>query len=185
MSSSTIPYLNAVNWLFENNSDFDWLIDLTGQDYPTQPLSETENFLASTDCDGFISYWDIFADQIPWNRDKGFKRYYFIYWRMAAKSSYLFLKNFQQLSIVKKMTWLKFYLTYGPLVGIPCRSTPFNNEFICYGVGRGILFLESALNISKILLTAARSLLPTIKEPSHLKSLLYKLYWLIGKLLIG
>lgn len=127
------PYLNAVNWLFENNSDFDWLINLTGQDYPTQPLEETENFLAKTDSDGFIRYWDIFADEIPWDRDKGFKRYYCIYWRVPGKFSYLFLKNFQQLAIVKKMTWLKFYLTYGPLLGIPCRSTPFNNEFICYG----------------------------------------------------
>jgi hypothetical protein len=44
--------LNAVNWLFEKNSNFDWLINLTGQDYPTQTLSETEDFLAKTDCDG-------------------------------------------------------------------------------------------------------------------------------------
>ena len=127
------PYLNAVNWLWENNSDFDWLINLTGQDYPTQPLSETENFLAQTDCDGFIAYWDVFGGDSYWDRDKGFKRYYCTYWRIPGKFSYRFLRDFQQLPIVKKMTWLKFYLTYGPLVGIPCRQTPFNQQFICYG----------------------------------------------------
>jgi Core-2/I-Branching enzyme len=127
------PYLNAVNWLFENNSDFDWLINLTGQDYPTQPLSETEDFLAKTDCDGLIRYWDIFADRIPWDKQKGFKRYYCQYWRIPGRWSYSFLKEFQQLPPIKQLTPLKFYLTYGPLVGIPRRSTPFNDRFSCYG----------------------------------------------------
>jgi len=29
-------YLDAVDWLFSHNTKFDWLINITGQDYPTQ-----------------------------------------------------------------------------------------------------------------------------------------------------
>ncbi|MEG5000117.1 beta-1,6-N-acetylglucosaminyltransferase [Microcoleus sp. B4-D4] len=127
------PYLNAIDWLFANNSDFDWLINLTGQDYPTQPLSKTEDFLAKTNSDGFIRYWDVLAEGIPWETQKGFKRYYCRYWRIPGRWSYSFLKEFQQLSAVQKLTPLQFYLSYGPLVGIPRRSTLFSDRFICYG----------------------------------------------------
>jgi len=29
-------YLDALDWLFSHQIDFDWLINITGQDYPTQ-----------------------------------------------------------------------------------------------------------------------------------------------------
>lgn len=127
------PYLNAINWLFEKNCEFDWLINLTGQDYPTQPISEIEDFLAKTDSDGFIRYWDVFEKDIPWDKEKGFKRYYCQYWRVPGRKAYSFLKTLQKLKIIKKYTPLQFYLTYGPLLGLPSRSVPFNKEFICYG----------------------------------------------------
>ncbi len=126
------PYLNAINWLFENNSDFDWLINITGQDYPTQSLAKIESFLSQTEYDAFIRYWDVSADSIPWDKEKGFKRYYCHYMRLP-KRNYQLLKKLQNNWLIKKYTPLKFYLSYGPLVGVPVKSTPFNDKFICYG----------------------------------------------------
>lgn len=53
------PDLNAINWLCDRNDDFDWLIYISGQDYPTQSPARMESFLKTTEYDGFIEYWDI------------------------------------------------------------------------------------------------------------------------------
>ncbi|MBD2771728.1 beta-1,6-N-acetylglucosaminyltransferase [Iningainema tapete] len=126
------PYLNAINWLLEHNSDFDWLVYLSGQDYPTQSLAESEAFLAQTEYDGFIRYWDVFSEECPWDKEKVLERYFYKYWRIPGRYTYNLLLKIQKLWLIK-LTPLKFYLTYGPLVGLPSKSTPFKEQFICYG----------------------------------------------------
>lgn len=69
-------YLDAINWLFEHNCQFDWLICLSGQDYPIQPISELEAFLATTEYDGFINYWDVLSEESPWSKEAGRKRFF-------------------------------------------------------------------------------------------------------------
>jgi hypothetical protein len=129
------PYLNAVNWLFEHNSDFDWLIYLSGQDYPTQPPSKIEKFLAQTNYDGFIRYWNVFSPESPWGKARAWKRYYCQYNRLpeqmtaSLKAIYEVVKFFK----IQKLIPLQFFLTYGSLIGFPAKSTPFTENFFCYG----------------------------------------------------
>ena len=49
-------YLAAVDWLDENGIEYDWLENLTGQDYPLRPIAEIEETLAATASDGFLLY---------------------------------------------------------------------------------------------------------------------------------
>ncbi len=121
------PYLKAINWLFEHNSYFDWLIYISGQDYPTQPLSEIEEFLAKTEYDGFIRYWDIASRSAQNN----FRRYFCQYYRFPEWTLW-FLKKFKIISFIQKVIPLQFYSSYGSIVGLPAKSTPFNEKFICY-----------------------------------------------------
>jgi hypothetical protein len=74
------PYLQAINWLITNNSNFDWLIYISGQDYPTQPISKMEDVLAKTTYDGFMLYFDI--SQCPWQENEVFNRYLCQYYRL-------------------------------------------------------------------------------------------------------
>lgn len=60
------PYLDTIKWLLKNKYDFDWLIYISGQDYPTQSTQKIEQFLAQTSYDGFISYWNIMTSGNPW-----------------------------------------------------------------------------------------------------------------------
>ena len=46
--------LNAIEWILQNIK-FDWLIFISGQDFPIQPIRKIEFFLENTSCDGFIS----------------------------------------------------------------------------------------------------------------------------------
>lgn len=127
------PYLNAINWLHESNSDFEWLVYLSGQDYPTQSLSKIDDFLSQTEYDGFITHWNVFSEECPWDNEKVFKRYFCKYWRIPGRYTYNLLLKIQKLWFIKKFTPFQFYLTYGSLVGVPNKFTPFNDKFICYG----------------------------------------------------
>jgi hypothetical protein len=129
------PYLNAVDWLFESQSDFDWLIYLSGQDYPTLAPADIENFLAQTDYDGFIRYWDVFSKDSPWGKGRAWKRYYCQYYRLpdSAREALRAAYEVVKFSKIQKLIPIQFFLTYGSLVGFPAKFVPFNENFICYG----------------------------------------------------
>jgi len=124
------PYLNAIDWLHEHNSDFDWLIYLSGQDYPTQPPHKMEQFLRDSGYDGFIRYWSITSPESPWGVEKGHRRYFYHYYELPNKLARWF---FVRRSKIEQLSPIRFYPTYGSLVGLPARSVPFNERFICYG----------------------------------------------------
>lgn len=126
-------YLDAVAWLLARNIDFDWLINLTGQDYPIQPLSQIENFLAETSYDGFLEYFEVFSNQSHWSIQQGYSRYCYQYKQ--------FFKNLPQWQkqLLKPLKILNYFqpffrLNFSYTVAIGMKtSTPFNKNFICYG----------------------------------------------------
>lgn len=46
--------LHALEWMLAH-LEFDWMVFLSGQDYPIQPLGQIEHFLETTPYDGFMS----------------------------------------------------------------------------------------------------------------------------------
>jgi len=123
------PYLNAIDWLFEHNSDFDWLVYLSGQDYPTQPLSKIEEFLSQTDYDGFMEYFDVFSNQSLWDASHVLNRYFCQYYRLPDWTGRVMSK----IRIIKQFTPIKISVFYGSLIGLPSKITPFDEKFVCYG----------------------------------------------------
>ena len=100
--SSIKPYLDTIEWLLTNQLDFDWLIYLSGQDYPTQPTNKIEKFLAQTNYDGFINYWDVLSLGNPWGRG-GFWRYYCQYYPLATFLSTAINRIFRSRLIKKQL----------------------------------------------------------------------------------
>jgi Core-2/I-Branching enzyme len=72
-------YLNAIKWLIDNQINYDWLIYLSGQDYPIKPISNIENFLAETNYDGFLEYFNVFSPESHWSTKEAINRYLFRY----------------------------------------------------------------------------------------------------------
>lgn len=128
-------YFNAIDWLFHNNIEFDWLVNLTGQDYPTQSLLKIEKFLAKTKYDGFLQYFDVLSPQNPWGLKRGYDRYYYQYllsrvqltpWKkVMLKPIKNLVNNFQ--TVIR--------IDGSPVVTIGCKRelAPFNENFKCYG----------------------------------------------------
>ncbi|MBV9388010.1 MAG: core-2/I-branching enzyme [Chroococcidiopsidaceae cyanobacterium CP_BM_ER_R8_30] len=138
-------YLDAIEWLFDHNIEFDWLTNLTGQDYPTQPLTRIESFLAETKYDGFLEYFDSFFDSEynPWGNRIGRDRYLFQYWRSGLhiplfESGYSVrgrILNRIGVDFNKAQPCIRISWAFddGLVVGVRASSTPFNEKFLCFG----------------------------------------------------
>lgn len=132
--SSVQSYLNAVKWLVDNRIEYDWLIYLSGQDYPIKPISEIERFLSETDYDGFMEYFNVFSLLSHWSIQEGQSRYLFRYQAIESlKKVPNWLK--QLLTPIKIVNFLQPFfrinLAYN-MFGIR-RKPLFNKNFLCYG----------------------------------------------------
>jgi hypothetical protein len=126
------PYLNAINWLLENNSDFDWLVYLSGQDYPTQPLSKIEDFLSKTDYDGFMLYAEALSEQGYLLVNNPVERYFYQYYRPPTWIRPYLKIPYKILLKVQKFTPLNCWYIDALPIGLKALLTPFNENSICY-----------------------------------------------------
>jgi len=128
-------YLDAIAWAFEHNIQFDWLVNVSGQDYPTQPLSLFENFLANTNFDGFLQYSDLLSLHSHFGIKESRDRYFYQYWHSGIQLAYW------QRGLVKPLRMLvnniqpfvKIDSSYQLSIGLRAFSNPFNQNFVCYG----------------------------------------------------
>ncbi len=127
-------YLNAIKWLINNRIKYDWLIYLSGQDYPIKPISEIDLFLSKTDYDGFMEYFDVFSSESHWSIQEGKSRYLFKYQTIDLLRK---VPNWikQLLLPIKIINYLQPFfrinLAY-EMFGVR-RKSLFHQYFVCYG----------------------------------------------------
>ena len=122
-------YLDVVDWLETEGIAYDWLVNLTGQDYPVKPLAASEAFLEASPCDGFIRFWDVRSRASPWSWRKARARYWYRYWRLSPGAE----PWLRALRPFTRFLPLHVYLDYGALLGVRALRTPFREGFRCYG----------------------------------------------------
>lgn len=123
------PYLDAVDWLECEGHHYDWLVNLTAQDYPVKPMAEIEAFLGAAACDGFMRHWDVLSPASPWSRRKARARYWYRYKWLSSKAEPVL----RALRPLTRVLPVHFYLDYGALAGVRAFRTPFSKDFRCYG----------------------------------------------------
>ncbi|MBD2194377.1 MULTISPECIES: beta-1,6-N-acetylglucosaminyltransferase [Calothrix] len=126
-------YLDALHWLLKNQIDFDWLINISGQDYPIKPIPEIEAFLATTNYDGFLEYFDVLSSASQWSIHEGHSRYFYQYQQLSPTVSDRLQKILKPLKILNYIQpWIRFNCSYDIRIGFQGK-TPFNAAFKCYG----------------------------------------------------
>ena len=128
-SSVLTIYLDAIDWLYKHHCNFDWLICLSGQDYPIQPIPQIEAFLASTEYDGFIDYWDVLSEKSPWGKEAGRKRFFTQYISLPLWTKW-WLRKISR--IEPFIPYLQVQWRFA-LIGLKAKSVPFTDDFKCYG----------------------------------------------------
>jgi hypothetical protein len=139
-------YLAAIDWLDASGVEYDWLHNMTGQDYPLRPISEIEQFLADSTCDGYMQYAPVFPETTPAHADWGAGPAY----RLASPYDTDMRLNFAHRSVgrptVAKQRWGRPFMivnrvqpwirlsTSYSTVAVRRRTSIFNHDdFICYG----------------------------------------------------
>ena len=122
------PWLDAVELLAARAVDYDWLVYLSGQDYPVQALARSEAYLRAGGHDGYLAWRDARAPFPDGRRRQGRLRYEYQYRELPRLAPLLRLlrplNRFQRLWHVQ--------LTYGPCLGVRARRTPFQNGVRAY-----------------------------------------------------
>jgi hypothetical protein len=132
-------YLAALRYA-RDNLDYDWVTNLSGQDYPVASLAAFADELSAADHDGFLHHFDAIAQDanamrpMSWPPRHGYDRYYYQY----AK-----LKNALTLSERAALKWprvaferlnapFRINTAYGLQFGRRAAATPFTPQFRCY-----------------------------------------------------
>lgn len=128
-------FFDAIAWLLNQNIKFDWLINLTGQDYPTQPLYKIEKLLHSTKYDGFVEYYDVYSKQSPWSKKVVDTRYLYSYKHFKE---YLSPQQKYMLRPIKHIVnncqpFFRLDYSYGLILGMKNFYHLFDKHFTCYG----------------------------------------------------
>ena len=132
-------YLESIAWIERQGIEYDWLVDLTGQDYPVKPLPVAEAFLAASSADAYLRVWDVLSPASPWSRRKARARYWYRYTPLPESLAPLL----RALRPLAKLLPFQVYLDYGTFFGVRRLRTPFGPDFRCYG-GWSFLTLRRA-----------------------------------------
>jgi hypothetical protein len=125
-------YMAAVDWLTAEGVQVDWLVNITGQDYPLRPLGQTEDEVAESGVDGFMEYWDALGPHSHWPARRVRSRYYFHHRRLmplTARQKRL-LRPLQAVNRIQPL--LRVHVSYGLAVGHRVR-TPFGPDLRLHG----------------------------------------------------
>lgn len=126
-------YCTSIDWLMKNEIDFDWLISLSGQDYPVQPLAHVAEMLENTEYDGFMEYFKVFSEESPWGVREGRSRYCFRYWQITEKIPSSLQRLLMPLHIINFLQpFFRVNFAYGAALAIRTK-TPFSGSVNCYG----------------------------------------------------
>jgi hypothetical protein len=125
-------YMAAVHWLRAEGLAVDWLVNVTGQDYPLRPLDECEAELVDSGADGFLEYWDALGPQSHWPRRRVVSRYHFQHRRLMPLSprAKRRLRPLQALNRIQP--FVRVHVAYGLAVGRRARP-PFGPDLRLHG----------------------------------------------------
>lgn len=133
-------YLKALAFLRDYGIDYDWLVNMSGSDYPVMSLRAIEAELAKTEFDGFLHHFDVLDNvaecMVPmrWPATEGLDRYYYQYRKLKDSLSQT-QRNIVAVPRILSRKYLKsvrIFTAYGLMVGRPATSIPFNAAFRCY-----------------------------------------------------
>jgi hypothetical protein len=132
-------YLAALRWA-RDNIDYDWVTNLSGQDYPVSPLADFAAELAAADHDGFLHHFDAVtqnAEQMRpmhWPPGHGHGRYYFQYSKVKDKANVADRAALKWPRIAFDLLDAPYRINtaYGLLLGRRATTTPFTEHFRCY-----------------------------------------------------
>jgi hypothetical protein len=130
--SHVARYLAVTDLLAARGVDYDWMVNLSGQDYPLRSLRDAEKELAESGADGFVHYFRVLGPESRWPAHRGRDRYWFRYrqlGRLTERTRWR-LRPLQAVNRVQPL--IRVHTATSFSLG---RRThvPYGPDFVCYG----------------------------------------------------
>lgn len=122
------PWLDAVELLAARGDRYEWLVYLSGQDYPVMPLARSEAYLRASGRDGFLTWRDARAPSPDGRRRQGRLRYDYQYVELPRLAGALRL--LRPLNGLQRLWHVQ--LTYAPRLGVRAWRSPFRRGLHAY-----------------------------------------------------
>jgi len=132
--STVERFVDCLEWLRDNGLSVDWVVNLTGQDYPIRPISDIENELADALSDAFLEFFPVMDPDCRWGPREGRSRYGFRYRfvrRELSGQQRRLLRPLAVLNILQPM--IRFNTAYGLSIGVRSTDHVFSGTQACFG----------------------------------------------------
>jgi hypothetical protein len=142
-------WLATARWLEQEGVQYNWLTNLTGQDYPIRPMGDIHRDLDNATADAFIQMFDVFdPNQTKWGVARGRTRYEFNHRRLARLGP-LAQRALRPLQLANRaQPWFRFTTSTNLTVGVR-GATPWGDDLALRG---GSLFCTlSRLAVESVL----------------------------------
>ncbi len=134
--------LRCLRWI-EENLDYDWIVHLSGADYPIRPLRELEERLASEGKDGYIIHDRLGTeDEVRDRREEAYRRYFYQYYQLPqlrlsrvlpGRARTVLRRRTERLKAVPAAMYVKpLPRGQGVRVGRRSRRALFRDGYACY-----------------------------------------------------
>lgn len=133
-------YLAALRWLEKSKIDYDWITNLSGQDYPVSSLAAFSRELLRTAHDGYLHHFDVLKQDpqqvlpMVWPPKHGYDRYYYQF--MTIKKSLTAAEraalSVPRVALERFTDKFRINTAYGLVVGQRADRVPFTPQFRCY-----------------------------------------------------
>lgn len=132
-------YLSALRWA-RDHIDYDWVTNLSGQDYPVSSLAGFTADLHTAEHDGFLHHFDAVrqnTDQMRpmhWPPRHGYGRYCFQYTKVKVNAGVIERAALKLPRVALDLLDAPYRINtaYGLLLGRRATATPFTDRFRCY-----------------------------------------------------
>ncbi len=126
-------WLHTVDWLMDEGVEFDWLSNLSGQDYPLRPLGQIHAELGASTAHAYLEMFEVFdPSSTPWGLARGNTRYNFQHRRMCRLNQGQ-MTLLRPLQVVNRLQpWFRMTTATGLTFGMRA-AAPWGEELTLYG----------------------------------------------------
>jgi hypothetical protein len=132
--------ISALRWLEKQPRSYDWIVVLSGQDYPIRPLAELEMELETSAHDGYFHHFEAMnevaalAPPMFWPQREVDDRYQFEYAVLKENPTTLDRALLKLPRLLSEFTHShRLHTGYGIMLGKRPKQTPFSRDFKLHG----------------------------------------------------
>ena len=130
--TSVQRYVSSLKWMIDEGVEADWVVNLSGEDYPLVPPDLAEQEVVDSGADGFMEHWEMLGPDAHWPRRRVISRYYYQH-RLIRPLTAKQKQRLRPIQAVNRVQpFFRLHVAYGLVLGTR-GDAPFGPDLRLYG----------------------------------------------------